>query len=85
MHRQRNYLYPSRKTLSNHGKGGLESFLPNVELLTFFLRPYGTVTLLSALMAEVIKDLMAKSTDEELWSWVARDILLDTWTVLLTV
>ncbi|KAG8390023.1 hypothetical protein BUALT_Bualt01G0040100 [Buddleja alternifolia] len=48
------------------------------------LRPYGTVSLLSALMCEVIKDLMANRTDEETWSWVARDILLDTWTALLT-
>lgn len=47
------------------------------------VRPYGTVNLLSTLMCEVIKDLMEHYTDEETWSWVARDILLDTWTVLL--
>ncbi|KAL0349232.1 UNVERIFIED_CONTAM: Exportin-4 [Sesamum angustifolium] len=46
-------------------------------------RPYGTITLLSALMCEVIKDLMENHTEEETWSWVARDILLDTWTTLL--
>lgn len=48
-------------------------------------RPYGTLTLLSALMREVYKDLMENQTDEETWSWVARDILLDTWTALLQV
>lgn len=47
------------------------------------IRPFGTISLLSALMAEVVKDLMDNSTDEETWSWVARDILLDTWTTLL--
>ncbi|KAK6145319.1 hypothetical protein DH2020_022139 [Rehmannia glutinosa] len=47
------------------------------------LRPYGTLTLLSALMCEVSKDLMENRTDDETWSWVARDILLDTWTTLL--
>ncbi|XP_075099708.1 uncharacterized protein LOC107783927 isoform X4 [Nicotiana tabacum] len=47
------------------------------------IRPYGTLSLLSALMCEVIKDLMANHTEEETWSWVARDILLDTWTTLL--
>ncbi|WOG81788.1 hypothetical protein DCAR_0100939 [Daucus carota subsp. sativus] len=47
------------------------------------VRPFGTITLLSTLMAEVLKDLMDTSTDEETWSWVARDILLDTWTTLL--
>nr|XP_010314128.1 exportin-4 isoform X2 [Solanum lycopersicum] len=47
------------------------------------IRPYGTLSLLSALMCEVIKDLMASHTEEETWSWVARDILLDTWTTLL--
>ncbi|KAL0376980.1 UNVERIFIED_CONTAM: Exportin-4, partial [Sesamum calycinum] len=52
------------------------------ELLKSF-RPYGTITLLSALMCEVIKDLMENRTEEETWSWVARDILLDTWTTLL--
>ncbi|XP_055828191.1 uncharacterized protein LOC129896345 isoform X2 [Solanum dulcamara] len=47
------------------------------------IRPYGTLSLLSVLMCEVIKDLMANHTEEETWSWVARDILLDTWTTLL--
>ncbi|XP_047982271.1 exportin-4 isoform X3 [Salvia hispanica] len=47
------------------------------------LRPYGTLTLLSALMREVYKDLAENQTDDETWSWVARDILLDTWTTLL--
>ncbi|XP_042013629.1 exportin-4-like [Salvia splendens] len=47
------------------------------------LRPYGTLTLLSALMREVYKDLTENQTDDETWSWVARDILLDTWTTLL--
>lgn len=28
---------------------------------------------------------MVTDTDEETWSWVARDILLDTWTSLLAV
>ncbi|GER48788.1 exportin-4 [Striga asiatica] len=49
------------------------------------LRPYGLLTLLSALMCEVFKDLMENRTEEETWSWVARDILLDTWTSLLVV
>lgn len=48
-------------------------------------RPFGTLSLLSALMCEVIKDLMTKDMEEEPWSWVARDILLDAWTTLLTV
>ncbi|KAG7575937.1 Peptidase C19 ubiquitin carboxyl-terminal hydrolase [Arabidopsis thaliana x Arabidopsis arenosa] len=47
------------------------------------LRPFGTLTLLSMLMGEVVKVLMANSTDEETWSYEARDILLDTWTTLL--
>ncbi|KAD7477480.1 hypothetical protein E3N88_00616 [Mikania micrantha] len=48
------------------------------------IRPFGTLSLLSALMCEAIKDLMTKDLEEEPWSWVARDILLDTWTTLLT-
>ncbi|CAA3016496.1 exportin-4 isoform X2 [Olea europaea subsp. europaea] len=48
------------------------------------LRPYGTLTLLSVLMSEVIKCLLENLSEEETWSWVARDILLDTWTALLT-
>ncbi|XP_044482396.1 exportin-4 isoform X2 [Mangifera indica] len=47
------------------------------------IRPFGTLTLLSTLMCEVIKNLMLNSSDEETWSWEARDILLDTWTTLL--
>ncbi|XWS57760.1 hypothetical protein CRYUN_Cryun09bG0200800 [Craigia yunnanensis] len=46
-------------------------------------RPFGTLTLLSTLMCEVVKVLMTNNTDEETWSWVARDILLDTWTIVL--
>ncbi|KAI8023691.1 hypothetical protein LOK49_LG03G00345 [Camellia lanceoleosa] len=45
--------------------------------------PFGTISLLSALMCEVVKVLMTNYTEEETWSWVARDILLDTWTALL--
>lgn len=37
------------------------------------------------LMGEVVKVLMANSTDKETWSYEARDILLDTWTTLLAV
>ncbi|CAN4115669.1 unnamed protein product [Withania somnifera] len=47
------------------------------------IRPYGTLSLLSALMCEVVKDLIANHTEEETWSWVARSILLDTWATLL--
>ncbi|KAA8534672.1 hypothetical protein F0562_032189 [Nyssa sinensis] len=47
------------------------------------IRPFGTLSLLSGLMCEVVKVLMANYTEEETWSWVARDILLDTWTALL--
>lgn len=46
-------------------------------------RPFGTLTLLSNLMIEVVKNLMTKNSEEETWSWEARDILLDTWTALL--
>ncbi|XP_061366360.1 uncharacterized protein LOC133309585 isoform X2 [Gastrolobium bilobum] len=48
-----------------------------------YMRPIGTLTFLSTLMSEVIKVLLTSNTDEETWSWVARDILLDTWTALL--
>ncbi|XP_029154631.1 uncharacterized protein [Arachis hypogaea] len=48
------------------------------------MRPFGTLTFLSMLMSEVIKVLMTSNTDEETWSWEARDVLLDTWTALLT-
>ncbi|KAI4350108.1 hypothetical protein L6164_010625 [Bauhinia variegata] len=47
------------------------------------VRPFGTLTFLSLLMSEVIKVLMTNNTEEETWSWVARDILLDTWSALL--
>ncbi|OWM67306.1 hypothetical protein CDL15_Pgr000758 [Punica granatum] len=47
------------------------------------IRPYGTLTLLSTLMGEVIKVLISQNSEEETWSWEARDILLDTWTALL--
>ncbi|XP_047267899.1 exportin-4 isoform X2 [Capsicum annuum] len=64
-------------------------YMTNVTTLLVFdellksIRPYGTLSLLSALMCEVIKDLMGNHTEEETWSWVARDILLDAWTTLL--
>ncbi|XP_073158975.1 uncharacterized protein [Henckelia pumila] len=47
------------------------------------MRPHGTLGLLSDLTCEVIKDLARNRTEEETWSWIARDILLDTWTALL--
>ncbi|XP_062084394.1 uncharacterized protein LOC133790677 isoform X2 [Humulus lupulus] len=47
------------------------------------VRPFGTLTLLSTLMSEVVKNLMTNNSEEETWSWEARDILLDTWTALL--
>ncbi|PIA36376.1 hypothetical protein AQUCO_03400340v1 [Aquilegia coerulea] len=47
------------------------------------ISPFGTLSLLSALTREVLKAHVASNTDEETWSWVARDILLDTWTALL--
>ncbi|XP_028770687.1 LOW QUALITY PROTEIN: exportin-4 [Neltuma alba] len=47
------------------------------------IRPFGTLTFLSMLMSEVIKVLMTNNTEEETWSWEARDVLLDTWTALL--
>ncbi|KAK7397353.1 hypothetical protein VNO78_18522 [Psophocarpus tetragonolobus] len=48
------------------------------------MRPIGTITFLSILMSEVIKVLMTSNTEEETWSWEARDVLLDTWTAILT-
>lgn len=36
-------------------------------------------------MSEVIKVLTTNNTEEETWSWVARDALLDAWTALLLV
>ncbi|PON54527.1 Armadillo-type fold containing protein [Trema orientale] len=48
-------------------------------------RPFGTLTLLSTLMTEVVKNLMTNNSEEEIWSWEARDILLDTWTTLLVL
>ncbi|GAB2277629.1 hypothetical protein Dimus_012337 [Dionaea muscipula] len=47
------------------------------------ISPSGTISLLAALMIETLKSLM--DADEEKWSWVARDILLDTWTTILAV
>ncbi|XP_057439545.1 uncharacterized protein LOC130731317 isoform X3 [Lotus japonicus] len=47
------------------------------------MRPIGTLTFLSMLMSEVIKVLMTNNTEEESWSYEARDVLLDTWTALL--
>ncbi|KAH9658953.1 exportin-4 protein [Citrus sinensis] len=47
------------------------------------IRPFGTLSLLSNLMCEVVKVLMMNNTEEGTWSWEARDILLDTWTTLL--
>ncbi|XP_054800845.1 uncharacterized protein LOC129304991 isoform X2 [Prosopis cineraria] len=47
------------------------------------IRSFGTLTFLSMLMSEVIKVLMTSNTEEETWSWEARDVLLDTWTALL--
>ncbi|KAJ4834159.1 hypothetical protein Tsubulata_008143 [Turnera subulata] len=46
------------------------------------IRPFGTISFLSSLMCEVVK-VLGNNTDEETWSWEARDILLDTWTTLL--
>ncbi|KAK7827203.1 exportin-4 [Quercus suber] len=51
--------------------------------LLMSIRPFGTLTLLSTLMCEVVKVLMSTYPEEETWSWEARDILLDTWTALL--
>jgi hypothetical protein len=55
------------------------------ELFALDYRSFGTLTLLCVLMSEVIKNLMTKNSEEETWSWEARDILLDTWTALLVV
>lgn len=55
------------------------------ELFALDYRFVGTLTLLCVLMCEVIKNLMTKNSEEETWSWEARDILLDTWTALLVV
>ncbi|KAH9658952.1 exportin-4 protein [Citrus sinensis] len=49
------------------------------------IRPFGTLSLLSNLMCEVVKVLMMNNTEEGTWSWEARDILLDTWTTLLSL
>lgn len=48
-------------------------------------RPFGALTLLSTLMCEVVKILMSNNSEEEVWSWEARDILLDAWTAILVV
>ncbi|KAK7285878.1 hypothetical protein RJT34_20662 [Clitoria ternatea] len=47
------------------------------------MRPIGTLNFLTMLMSEVIKVLMTSNTEEETWSWEARDILLDTWAAIL--
>ncbi|GMH10488.1 hypothetical protein Nepgr_012329 [Nepenthes gracilis] len=44
---------------------------------------FGTISLLSALMSNILKSPMINNPEEETWSCVARDILLDTWTALL--
>jgi len=36
-------------------------------------------------MSEVIKVFITSNTEDETWSWEARDILMDTWTALLMV
>lgn len=62
--------------------------LAALKSLLFFplmFSPFGTLSLLSALTCEVVKVFMANFTVEETWSWVARDILLDTWTAVLMV
>ncbi|KAK4273593.1 hypothetical protein QN277_021966 [Acacia crassicarpa] len=53
------------------------------DILLKSIRPFGTLTFLSVLMSEVIKVLMTNVTEEETWSWEARDALLDTWAALL--
>ncbi|KAJ6292015.1 hypothetical protein OIU76_023999 [Salix suchowensis] len=47
------------------------------------IRPFGTLAFLSTLMCQVVKVLLTKNCEEGTWSWEARDILLDTWTILL--
>ncbi|XP_042518028.1 exportin-4 isoform X7 [Macadamia integrifolia] len=47
------------------------------------LSSLGTLSLLSSLTCEVVKARMADNTEEETWNWIARDILLDTWTAIL--
>ncbi|KAK9137879.1 hypothetical protein Sjap_008473 [Stephania japonica] len=47
------------------------------------ISPFGTLSLLSSLTCEVVQARATSNTTEETWSWVARDILLDTWTALL--
>ena len=56
-----------------------------IVIVSLIPRPYGTLHLLYALMSEVVKDIMENHTEEETWSWVARDVLLDTWTTILMV
>lgn len=47
------------------------------------IRPFGTLAFLSTLMCQVVKVLLTKNCEEGTWSWEARDILLDTWTIIL--
>ncbi|KAK9140443.1 hypothetical protein Scep_010124 [Stephania cephalantha] len=47
------------------------------------ISPFGTLSLLSSLTCEVVQARATSDTTEETWSWIARDILLDTWIVLL--
>lgn len=60
-------------------------FFEWAQLYALLFRPFGTLTLLSTLMGEVVKILMTNNSEEEAWSWEARDILLDAWTALLVV
>lgn len=46
---------------------------------------FGIIVLLFVLMSEVFKVFMINNIDEEIWSWVVRDILLDIWIVFLAV
>lgn len=63
----------------------LDAALKSWLFFPLMFSPFGTLSLLSALTCEVVKVYMANFTEEETWSWVARDILLDTWTALLMV
>ncbi|XP_038877264.1 exportin-4 [Benincasa hispida] len=53
------------------------------QLLKSIRSAISTLQLLSSLVGEVVKVLMTHNSDEETWSWQARDILLDSWTALL--
>ncbi|XP_058101583.1 uncharacterized protein LOC131245863 isoform X3 [Magnolia sinica] len=47
------------------------------------IRPFGTISLLSALTCVVVRANAANDNEEETWNSDALDILLDTWNVLL--